>query len=55
MTEGDIRQRVKEILFKLDTGGELTSQEVRILARAYFAAGEQAVRTWVGSETATGE
>jgi hypothetical protein len=25
MTEGDIRQRVKEILFKLDTGGELTS------------------------------
>jgi hypothetical protein len=55
MTEGDIRQRVKEILFKLDTGGELTSQEERILAYTYFAAGEQAVRMWVGSETETGE
>jgi hypothetical protein len=55
MTEGEIKQRVKEILFKLDTGGELTSQEERILAYAYFAAGEQAVRMWVESETETGE
>jgi hypothetical protein len=45
--EEEIRQRVKEILLQRDIGEELTSQEETILAYAYYAAGEQAVRTWV--------
>jgi hypothetical protein len=55
MTEEEIRQRVKEILLKRDLGEELTSQEETILAYAYYAAGEQAVRMWVGPDTETGE
>ncbi len=55
MTEEEIRQRVKEILLKLDLGGDLTSQEETILAYAYYAAGEQAVRMWVGPDTEIGE
>jgi hypothetical protein len=54
MTEEEIRQRVKEILLKQDLGDELTSQEETILAYAYYAAGEQAVRMWVGPDTETG-
>jgi hypothetical protein len=46
---------VKEILHKRDTGGDLTSQEETILAYAYFAAGEQAVRLRVGSYRDTGK
>jgi hypothetical protein len=53
MTEGEIRQRVKEILLKQDFGEDLTSQEETILAYAYYAAGEQAVRMWVGSDIET--
>jgi hypothetical protein len=53
MTEEEIRQRVKEILLKRDTGDELTSQEETILAYAYYAAGEQAVRMQVEPETET--
>jgi hypothetical protein len=55
MTEEEIRQRVKEILHKRDTGDDLTSQEEAILAYAYFAAGEQAMRIWVGSDTEIGK
>ncbi len=55
MTEEEIRQRVKEILLKRDIGDDLTSQEETILAYAYFAAGEQAVRMRVGSDTEIGE
>jgi hypothetical protein len=55
MTEEEIRQRVKEILLKRDIGDDLTSQEETILAYAYFAAGEQAVRMRVGSDTETGK
>lgn len=33
----------------------LSSQEQRILAYAYYAAGEQAVRMKVGPDTETGE
>ena len=44
MTEEEIRQRVKEILLKRDLGDDLTSQEETILAYAYYAAGEQALR-----------
>jgi hypothetical protein len=55
MTEEEIRQRVKEILHKRDTGDDLTSQEEAILAYAYFAAGEQGVRTRVGSDTDIGK
>jgi hypothetical protein len=54
MTEEEIRQRVKEILLKRDLGEDLTSQEETILAYAYYAAGEQAVRRWVGPDTETG-
>jgi hypothetical protein len=49
-TEEEIRQRVTEILRKRDVGADLTSQEETILAYAYFAAGEQAVRMWLGSD-----
>jgi hypothetical protein len=49
------RQQVKEILHKRDIGDDLTSQEERILAYAYYAAGEQAVRMKVGPDTETGE
>lgn len=55
MTEEEIKQRVREILFKRDAGDELTSQEETILAYAYYAAGEQAVRMWVGPDTGVGE
>lgn len=54
MTEEEIRQRVKEILLKQDLGEDLTSQEERILAYTYYAAGEQAVRMWVEPDTETG-
>ena len=54
MTEVEIRQRVKEILLKGDIGDDLTSQEVRILAHAYYAAGEQPVRMRAGPDTETG-
>ena len=47
MTEDKIRERVKEILHKQSLGEDLTSQEETILAYAYYAAGEQAVRIWV--------
>jgi hypothetical protein len=55
MTEEEIRQRVKEILLKRESGDDLTPQEERILAYAYFAAGEQAVRMWGGRDTETGK
>jgi len=56
MTEEEIRQRVKEILRKRDVGDDLTPQEETILAYAYFAAAEQAVRRMqVGSDAETGE
>ena len=51
MTEEEIRQRVKEILHKQDLGEALTSQEETILAYAYTAAGEQAVRMRVEPDT----
>ena len=54
MTEEEIMQRVKEILHKRAIGDDLTSQEETILAYAYFAAGEQAVKMWVGSDTEKG-
>ena len=47
MTEEEIRERVKEILLKQANGEELTLQEETILAYAYYATGEQAVRIWV--------
>ena len=50
MNEEEIWQRVKEILSKQNLGHTLTSQEETILAYAYYAAGEQAVRRWAGSE-----
>ena len=53
MTEEEIRQRVKEILLKREIGDDLTPHEERILAYAYFAAGEQAVRMHVGEDTET--
>jgi hypothetical protein len=55
MTEDEIRERVKEILLKRDLGDDLTHQEERILAYAYYAAGEQALRIWVRPDTETGE
>jgi hypothetical protein len=55
MTEEEIRQRVKEILHKRDGGEDLTSQEEAILAYAYFAAGEQAVKMKVGKDPETDE
>ncbi len=54
MTEEEIKQRVREILLKRDLGDKLTSQEETILAYAYYAAGEQAVRMWVGLDTEAG-
>jgi hypothetical protein len=54
MTEEEIRQRVKEILLKRDLSEDLTSQEETILAYAYYAAGEQAVKMWVEPDTETG-
>ena len=54
MTDEEIRQRVREILLKRDLGDDLTSQEETILAYAYYAAGEQAVRMWVRPDTETG-
>ncbi len=53
MTEEEIRQRVKEILLKRGLGDHLTPQEETILAYAYYAAGEQAVRMQVEPETET--
>ena len=50
MNEEEIRQRVKEILSKRDLGHALTPREETILAFAYYAAGEQAVIMWAGSE-----
>ena len=44
MTEEEIRERVNEILLKQALGEDLTVQEETILAYAYHAAGEQAVR-----------
>ena len=55
MTEEEIRQRVREILLKRDLGEVLSSQEETILAYAYYAAGEQAVRMWVEPDTDTAE
>jgi len=55
MTEEEIRQQVKGILHKRDIGDDLTSQEEKILAYTYYAAGEQAVRMKVGPDTETGE
>jgi hypothetical protein len=55
MTEEEIRERVKEILLKRDRGDDLTSQEETILAYAYYAAGEQALRIWVRPDIETGE
>jgi len=55
MNEEEIRQRVKEILSKQNLGHTLTSQEQTILAFAYYAAGEQAVRTWDVSEPEASE
>jgi hypothetical protein len=53
-TEEEIRQQVMEILLERDIGDELTSQEETILAYAHYAAGEQAVRMWVGPDIETG-
>jgi hypothetical protein len=55
MTEDKIRQQVKEILLKRVLGNDLSLQDERILAYAHYAAGEQAVRMWVGVGTETGE
>jgi hypothetical protein len=55
MTEEEIRQRVKEIPLERDLGNDLTSQEEWILAYTHYAAGEQAVRMNVESNTETGE
>jgi hypothetical protein len=51
MAEEEIRQLIKEILLKRDLGDDLTLQEETILAYAYYAAGEQAVRKQVGPDT----
>ena len=50
MNDEEISQRVHEILSKRNLGHTLTSQEETILAFAYYAAGEQVVRMWAGSE-----
>ena len=55
MNEEEIGQRVKEILSKQNLGHTLTSEEETILAFAYYAAGEQAVRMWAGSEPEASE
>lgn len=55
MTEEEIRERVKEILLKQSLGENLTSQEETILAYAYYAAGEQAVRIRVRPDTKAAE
>jgi hypothetical protein len=54
-TEEESRQRVKESFLKRDIEDDLASQEEPILDYAYYAAGEQAVQMWVGSDTETGE
>jgi hypothetical protein len=51
----EIRQRVKESFLKRDVEDDLASQVETILDYAYYAAGEQAVRMWVGLDTGTGE
>ena len=53
MAEEEIRQGVRAILLKRDIGHELTVQDEMILAYAYYAAGEQEVRMWVGLDTET--
>ena len=55
MNAEEIRQRVMEILSKQNLGDTLTSQEETILAFAYYAAGEQAVRMWNGSKPEASE
>jgi hypothetical protein len=55
MNDEEIRQRVKQILSKQRLRDTLTSQEETILAFAYYAAGEQAVRMWAGSEPEVGD
>ena len=55
MNGEEIRKRVKEILSKQNLGHTLTTQEEMILAFAYYAAGEQAVRMWEGSEPEVSE
>ncbi len=55
MTEGEIRERVKEILLKQALGEGLTAQEQTILAYAHYAAGEQAVRMWVRPDVEAAE
>jgi hypothetical protein len=55
MNEVEIRKRVKEILSKQNLAHILTTQEEMILAFAYYAAGEQAVRMWDGSEPEVSE
>jgi hypothetical protein len=55
MNEEEIRRQVKEILSKRDLGDALTSREETILAFAYYASGEQAVRMTAGPEYAAGE
>jgi hypothetical protein len=55
MNEEEIRQRVREILSKRNLEDAITSQEETILAFAYYAAGEQAVRMWADSEPEVGE
>ena len=55
MTEEEIRERVEEILLKQANGEDLTLQEETILAYAYYAAGEQAVRIWVRPDVGAAE
>jgi hypothetical protein len=55
MTEEEIRERVNEILLKRALGEDLTPQEERILAYAYYAAGEQSVRMWVRPDVEAAE
>jgi len=55
MNEEELGQRVKEILSKQNLGHTLTTQEETILAFAYYAAGEQAVRMWNGSKPEASE
>jgi hypothetical protein len=55
MNEEEVRLRVREILLKRDLGNDLSSQEERILAYAHYAAGEQAVKMKVGTDTETSE
>ncbi len=55
MTEEEIRERVNEILRRQAHGEDLTLQEETILAYAYYAAGEQAVRMWVRPDVEAAE